>query len=164
LISAVSFSTRSVRPPLENCSIESRRCLTSDETTCRTSASSRSCDFSMSLFMMAALSIRSAERRAVFLLFIAAVMSPLTLSRKSICARLMILIRIAVGDVPLRGFIVETLRHLHGVDLHAHFERGLHREVSVAPQRAAERAVHRVGAHLVRILGARRSIDPAQQR
>src|SRR5689334_21254868 len=104
--------------------------------------------------MIAALSIRSADRRAGSLAFIAAVMSVLTLSRKFINLRRVrkdppyvspgpvgrvlldpasvILIRIPVGDVPAVCLLVEAVRHLHGVDLDVHLERRLDVEIAVA--------------------------------
>ena len=75
------------RPPFVNCSIESLRCLTSASTTCRASASSRSRPFSTLLFMNAALSIRSALRRAASCWRIASAIAVLTSSTRGISCR-----------------------------------------------------------------------------
>src|SRR5688572_9252805 len=143
--------------------MESRRCLISDASTWSTSASSSSRPFSTPLFMIAAFIIRSAERRAASLAFIAAVMSALTLSLSAMCASV-ILIGVAVGDVPAVGLVVKALRHLHRVDLDAHIDARLDVEVAVAAQDAAKGAVHRVAAHFVGILDPGGTVDPSQQR
>ena len=79
-ISAASLSARSCRPPFVNCSIESRRCLTSELTTCRDSASSSARPFSTSRFISAAFSMRSALRRGASCRRIASAIAVLTSS------------------------------------------------------------------------------------
>src|SRR5579863_2186254 len=74
-ISFVSLSARSCRPPLANCSTDSRRCFTSVCKTCSASASSSGRTFSISLYLSADLTMRSTLRRNSSLDIIAAVKS-----------------------------------------------------------------------------------------
>src|SRR5688572_8139918 len=75
-----------------------------------------------------------------------------------------ILIGVAIGNVPTVGLIVEPFRHLHRVHLGAYLEGGLHGEVAIASQYASEGAMHDVAANLVAVFGACDPIDPPQQR
>src|SRR6187455_2481688 len=75
LISAVSLSTSSWRPAFSYCSIESRRCLTSDCSNFCMSSSVSSEPFSIWRFIMAALTMRSVDVRFASCAFIAAVRS-----------------------------------------------------------------------------------------
>src|SRR5215216_362293 len=65
--------------------------------------------------------------------------------------RLPILVGVADRDVPALGVGVEVVRQLGGVDLGDELDRRLDHEVAGAAQDAAEFAVHREGADLVRI-------------
>src|SRR5688572_19237577 len=47
---------------------------------------------------------------------------------------LAVLVRVTEGDVPVLRLIVESARHLHGIELHRHFHVRLHPEVAVAAQ------------------------------
>src|SRR3990172_4073742 len=74
-ISRVSFSARSMRPPLVNCSTDSLRCFSKVCSTCMDSLSSSGRIFSISLFFSADLTMRRTDRRSSSFDFMASVRS-----------------------------------------------------------------------------------------
>src|SRR5687767_11085520 len=149
--------------------MESRRCLTSDETTWRASFSSSARPRSTARFMNAAFSMRSGTRRCASFAFIASVIARFTSSTSAISIPFSyaddVLVRVTEGDMPVVGVLVKLCWHGHSVDFRRQRQwLRPHLEISRVPHDAAKAQVRRIAADLVRTRFACFGVDPAQQR